>query len=96
MHCLKRAVVCNRPELRNAMSRAAILAAGSRIGPELLPEPIAGHAAVPQLGGNYTLEQIEREHTQRVLQRTPTAEEASRILGIDASTLWRRRKRYET
>ena len=66
-----------------------------RLGKELLPERIAQHAALPQLGGNYTLEEIEREHIQRVLARTTTAEEAARSLGIDTSTLWRRRKRYE-
>jgi NtrC-family two-component system response regulator AlgB len=85
----------NLRELRNAMERACILATGVRIGPELLPARIAGHAAQPQLGGNYTLEEIEREHIQRVLARAATAEEAATILGIDASTLWRRRKRYE-
>ena len=85
----------NVRELRNAMERGAVLAAGSRIGPELLPERIAGNAIVPHLGGNYTLEEIEKEHMMRVIARTPTAEEAARILGIDSSTLWRRRRRYE-
>jgi NtrC-family two-component system response regulator AlgB len=85
----------NIRELRNVIQRASILAAGARIGPELLSEQIVGHAALPQLGGNYTLEEIEREHIQRVTARTATAEEAARILGIDTSTLWRRRKRYK-
>jgi NtrC-family two-component system response regulator AlgB len=85
----------NLRELRNAMERASILAAGSRLGKELLPERIAGQTTLPQLGGPFTLEEIEREHIQRVLQSTATAEEAARILGIDTSTLWRRRKRYE-
>ena len=85
----------NLRELRNAMERASIMAAGSCVGKELLPERIAQHAVLPQLGGNYTLEEIEREHIQRVLARTETAEEAARSLGIDTSTLWRRRKRYE-
>ncbi|HEX2570461.1 MAG TPA: sigma-54 dependent transcriptional regulator [Polyangia bacterium] len=88
----------NLRELRNAMERAAILAAGPRIDCESLPDRIgrsAGHKAPPHLGGDYTLEEIEREHIQRVLGRTATAEEAARILGIDTSTLWRRRKRYE-
>jgi NtrC-family two-component system response regulator AlgB len=85
----------NIRELRNAMERAAILAAGPRIAVELLPERIAATARVPQLGGDYTLDEIEREHIQRVLQRASTTDEAARILGIDTSTLWRRRKRYE-
>ncbi len=85
----------NIRELRNVMERASILAAGVRIGPELLPERIVGQTIKPQLGGNHTLEDIEREHIQRVLARVATAEEAARILGIDTSTLWRRRKRYE-
>ncbi len=85
----------NIRELRNAMERAAVLAAGTRLGTELLPERIAERRVLPQLGGEHTLEDIEREHIQRVVARTPTAEEAARVLGIDASTLWRRRKKYE-
>jgi NtrC-family two-component system response regulator AlgB len=85
----------NVRELRNAMERASVLAAGNRIGRELLPERIGGRPVLPALGGDYTLEQIEKEHVQRVIARAATAEEASRILGIDSSTLWRRRKRYD-
>jgi NtrC-family two-component system response regulator AlgB len=32
----------------------------------------------------------------RVVSRTPTLEDAAVILGIDASTLWRKRKKYES
>ncbi len=85
----------NLRELRNAMERGAILAAGSVIGRELLPERLAAQPALPQLGGEHTLDEIEREHIQRILARTATAEEAARVLGIDVTTLWRRRKRYE-
>jgi NtrC-family two-component system response regulator AlgB len=85
----------NLRELRNAMERAAILAAGTRIDVDLLPERIRAGSAAPYLGGPFTLEQIEREHIERTLASTPTAEEAARQLGIDGSTLWRRRKRWE-
>jgi two-component system, NtrC family, response regulator AlgB len=85
----------NIRELRNAMERATILAAGPRIGLDLLPERIAAQGKSPHLGGDFTLDAIERDHIQRVLARTSTAEEAAQILGIDTSTLWRRRKRYE-
>jgi NtrC-family two-component system response regulator AlgB len=85
----------NLRELRNAMERAAVLASGTRLSVQLLPDRVAGRPVQPQLGGDHTLEAIENEHMQRVIARTATAEEASRILGIDSSTLWRRRRRYE-
>jgi NtrC-family two-component system response regulator AlgB len=84
----------NVRELRNALERAAILAPGQLIGPELLPGRPAARPG-PEPGGDCTVEEIEREHILRVLARAATQEEAARILGIDASTLWRKRKKYE-
>jgi NtrC-family two-component system response regulator AlgB len=85
----------NVRELRNAIERAVILAPGQVLEPEAFPERMAGHAVgVPTLGGDFTVEEIEREHILRVLARAPTQDEAARILGVDASTLWRKRKRY--
>jgi NtrC-family two-component system response regulator AlgB len=84
----------NVRELRNAMERCSILWPADVVEPEALPltsDP--GGTRGPQLGGENSLEQIEREHIRRVLARTPTLEEAARILGIDDSTLWRKRKR---
>ena len=86
----------NVRELRNAVERAAIVCAGVRIGPEALPERMAAakHDS-PYVGGDYTLETIEHEHLTRVLERASTLEEGARILGIDTSTLWRKRKKLD-
>jgi NtrC-family two-component system response regulator AlgB len=87
----------NVRELRNAMERATILWPERLLLPEALPECISTHAKgrLPWLGGDFTLEEIEREQITRVLRRAATLEDAACILGIDGSTLWRKRKRYE-
>ena len=42
-----------------------------------------------------SLEEIEKEHIIQVLAETPTLEDAAARLGINTSTLWRKRKRYK-
>jgi NtrC-family two-component system response regulator AlgB len=84
----------NVRELRNVMERAVILSPAQVLEVECLPERLRQELSeVPVLGGSFTAEEIEREHILRVLARAPTMEEAARILGIDASTLWRKRKK---
>jgi NtrC-family two-component system response regulator AlgB len=87
----------NVRELRNAIERAVILWPARMIEPEAFPAHISTHgkATAPQLGGDFTLDEIEQEHIARVAARASTLEEAAAILGIDASTLWRKRKKYE-
>jgi NtrC-family two-component system response regulator AlgB len=86
----------NVRELRNAIERAVILSPAQVLQPQAFPERIAQTAtSVPQLGGDFTVEQVEREHILRVLARAKTQEEAAHLLGVDASTLWRKRKKYE-
>jgi NtrC-family two-component system response regulator AlgB len=83
----------NVRELRNAVERAIILTPGQVLGAEAFPARVAADAG-PALGGDATLEELEREHILRVLARIPSPDEAARILGIDASTLWRKKKKY--
>ncbi len=86
----------NIRELRNAMERALIVWPGATLEPAALPERIAGAAqSGPQLGGDSSLEAIEREHILRVIARTSSLDEAAKILGVDSSTLWRKRKKYQ-
>jgi len=85
----------NVHELRNTIERALIVAPGTEIEPEAFPERVtAREAGSATLGGDFTAEQVEREHILRVLARSAKLEEASRILGIDVTTLWRKRKRW--
>src|SRR5262249_42268930 len=84
----------NVRELRNTLERIAILWPAQRVEPEALPGWAETRApAAPQLGGDFTLEAVEREHIERVVARTRTQEDAARILGIDPSTIWRKRKK---
>jgi NtrC-family two-component system response regulator AlgB len=86
----------NIRELRNAIERGTILASEPLVGLSDLPAQIG--ASLPlsavQIGGALTLEQLEAEHIRRILSATPTMEQAATILGIDPSTLYRKRKRY--
>jgi two-component system, NtrC family, response regulator AlgB len=85
----------NVRELRNAIERALILARGQVLEPESFPERIAASLSeAPSLGGRFSLDDIEREHALRVMASAATMDEAARILRIDASTLWRKRKRW--
>jgi NtrC-family two-component system response regulator AlgB len=86
----------NVRELRNTIERIAILWPSAIIEPEALPGrvPRAAHRR-PVVGGDFTVDEIEREHILSVLERVPKMEDAAALLGIDASTLWRKRKKYE-
>jgi NtrC-family two-component system response regulator AlgB len=90
----------NLRELRNAIERAVIFASLPTVGLSDLPGRVAEAAAGPGGGPNATievgspisLEQLETEHIRLLLERCPSREDAARILGIDPSTLYRKRK----
>jgi two-component system, NtrC family, response regulator AlgB len=84
----------NIRELRNAIERSLILAPGPQIGLGDLPAQLGSPVqAGIEIGSPVTLEQVEAEHIRRVLGNTPTIEQAATVLGIDPSTLYRKRKR---
>ncbi len=85
----------NIRELRNAIERGVILASGPLIEPGNLPAQIGSAERSPAaVAESMTLEQVEAEHIRRILASTNTIEEAAAKLGIDPSTLYRKRKKY--
>ncbi|QJW99085.1 sigma-54-dependent transcriptional regulator [Frigoriglobus tundricola] len=88
----------NLRELRNAVERAVILCPSSVIEPSdlgLAPLAVSEGVASPiALGADVSLEDVEREHLARVVARAASFEAAARVLGIDATTLQRKRKKY--
>jgi len=96
----------NLRELSNAVERAVILCPAAVIEPADLGLPkavrtaqssIAGTNAVAEpvaLGAPVPLEAVEREHIARVVAASPSFDTAAKTLGIDITTLQRKRKRY--
>ena len=86
----------NVRELRNAVQRAVVLATSNMIMPEHLPDNLFREASDSGLtSAAKSLDEMERELIIRVLAESPTLEDAAQTLGINASTLWRKRKRYK-
>ena len=86
----------NLRELVNVLERAVILAGGSSITPDLLPEELraSAPARTADASAEESLEAAEGRHIQAVLARHPTLDSAARALGIDPSTLYRKRERF--
>jgi two-component system, NtrC family, response regulator AlgB len=90
----------NVRELCNAVERAVILARGETIMPEDLPAelqyaPPDGAPATDDVkpGSFVSLDELEKVHIRRILEKTATLAQASGVLGIDQATLYRKRKR---
>lgn len=86
----------NLRELVNVLERAVIVARRTTLSSDLLPEEVRDglHCAGRDLGSEDSLAAAERRHLMQVLARYPTLESAAKALGIDPSTLYRKRERY--
>lgn len=99
----------NIRELKNALERAAILSTGDQVTVEDLPDRVLEHLSQPpgtssslfvagplsaMTPSDVSLEELEKQHIQHVLTTAATLEEAASTLGINLSTLWRKRRRY--
>jgi NtrC-family two-component system response regulator AlgB len=87
----------NVRELVNALERAVVLCRDEVIRVEDLPDQILApprHLTQPATDASLSLEDVERRHIEQVLAEAATLEEAAARLGINPTTLWRKRKRY--
>ncbi len=86
----------NVRELVNALERAVVLARGEELRAEDLPDRLLApaSASAPASGAKLSLEELERRHIVQVLADSATLEEAAARLGVNPTTLWRKRKRY--
>jgi NtrC-family two-component system response regulator AlgB len=85
----------NLRELRNAVERGVILTTDAEVGVANLPVQVGqpSPSARVELGGPVTLDAVEAEHIRRVLNASASLEDAAQALGIDPSTLYRKRKK---
>ncbi|MEK6671979.1 MAG: sigma 54-interacting transcriptional regulator [Nitrospirota bacterium] len=88
----------NIRELENSIERAVVVAETDAIMREDLPVEIT--SSTGESAGDLSLENIEKsvelEHIKKVLNIAGgNKKKAAEILGIDASTLWRKMKRYD-
>lgn len=88
----------NLRELRNAIERAVILARGPSLEPQDLPLDVQVFGDVASddkgtAGSLLSLEKVEEIYIRRALAQTESIMEAAAILGIDQTTLYRKRKK---
>jgi transcriptional regulator with XRE-family HTH domain len=89
----------NAPRLAAAIRLAKALhcTLGQLAGTEPLPSAavaLGDTDTTVAVGAAVTLEQLETKHIRSILLCTSSLEEAAAVLGIDSSTLYRKRKRY--
>jgi len=84
----------NVRELRNVIERASIICNLDLIGVEQLAIGEQTTSSAPRIGEAMSLEELEKAHIAAVMASSTTLDQAAKTLGIDASTLYRKRKQY--
>ncbi len=88
----------NVRELRNVIERASIICGQDLVDVNHLglgdSPATSGAASAPRVGEALSLEALERAHIAAVMATSETLDQAAKTLGIDASTLYRKRKQY--
>ncbi|MGU1639659.1 sigma-54-dependent response regulator transcription factor AlgB [Pseudomonas aeruginosa] len=85
----------NVRELRNVIERASIICNQERVDVDHLGFSATQSASsAPRIGESLSLEDLEKAHITAVMASSATLDQAAKTLGIDASTLYRKRKQY--
>ncbi len=85
----------NIRELQNVIERAVILCSAEAIDVDLLSiSESAERRSRPRIGDALSLEDLERSHIRGVMANSSSLDHAAKTLGIDVSTLYRKRKQY--
>eukprot|EP01030_Chromulinospumella_sphaerica_P005985 gene5985-5856_t len=84
----------NIRELRNVVERASIICPQERVEISHLGMAEAPINNAPRIGAPLSLDELEKAHIGAVLATAGTLDQAAKTLGIDASTLYRKRKQY--
>lgn len=86
----------NIRELRNVIERASIICQQETV--DVAHLGLGGSAEAPtstiRIGAPMSLEELEKAHIAAVLASSNTLDTAAKTLGIDTSTLYRKRKQY--
>ncbi|TBU86494.1 sigma-54-dependent response regulator transcription factor AlgB [Phytopseudomonas dryadis] len=82
----------NIRELRNVIERASIICPGEWVDLSHLGMSAPATNSAPRVGADLSLEALEKAHIAAVLANSETLDQAAKTLGIDASTLYRKRK----
>jgi len=84
----------NVRELRNELQRIVVLWPSRMVEPDAFSQRVLQRTPrEPRVGGAWSLEEIETEHIRKVLAHSDTFDGAAAVLGIEPSTLWRKRRR---
>jgi DNA-binding NtrC family response regulator len=85
----------NVRELVNTIERGVIFSQTSALETSSLPPHIANYKVSESNEESLEkLAEVEKRHIQKVILHSSSLEEASKRLGIDPATLWRKRKKY--
>ena len=86
----------NVRELQNVVERVSIICDVPEVQPSHLGigDATGDRATRPRAGDHLSISELERAHITALIANADSLDEAAKLLGIDVSTLYRKRKQY--